>query len=343
MIKQRLDVFNEKYGTEQDKAKILKKCIAGILMAIVIMFITNQLPMILSIYFLWLSIATILYFISDYFFMKKENSHKNEAIKKIVHLVTGIIFHILFLPGLLLVALVDSFADITNTVYILKRNTSCFILEMTYHICFMFALFQATVLYAEDGVRLIFMYIFFIVGDKLFCSFFRWILIRGECRHYEKYRYRKEMDIISEYAFLGATTLSIVFGNSEFEKMFVPILLWYSIKLIITYSKEKKNAKLEVQYFNEILMMLQEVDEIFLETIEQEINMSNYIDLTKLNLYDKHNTKKSFFVFFSKRKISKAIESIKGISTKRYVLPLEKDKARDEIRLALNDIVKCIQ
>lgn len=342
MIKQKLNVFYEKYGTEQDKDKILKKCIAGIMMAIIIMFITNHLPMILSTYFLWLNIAMILYFISGYFFMKKENSHKNEEIKKIVHLVTSIIFHILFLPGLLLVALVDSFADITNTVYILKRNTSCFILEMTYHICFMFAIFQATVLYSEDDLRLIFMYMFFIVVDKLFCSFFRWLLIRGKCRHYEKYRYRNEMDIISEYAFLSATTLSIVFGSSQFEKVFVPILLWYSIKQIVTYSKEKKNAKLEVQYFNEIMTMLQEIDEIFLETSEQEIKMSNYIDLTKLNLYDKHNTKKSYLMFFSKRKISNAIESIKGISTKQYVLPREKDKARDEIRIVLNDIVRCI-
>lgn len=60
MIKQKLDDFYEKYGTEQDKEKILKKCIVGILMAIVIMFITNHLPKILSIYFLGLSIATIL-------------------------------------------------------------------------------------------------------------------------------------------------------------------------------------------------------------------------------------------------------------------------------------------
>ena len=106
--------------------------------------------------------------------------------------------------------LINFFADITNKIYVIKRNPGCSIVELLYHFSFGVALVQQTILYSDNIIVLLVTYTVFWVGDRVLCSFFRRIFIRGKNRYYERYQYQLEMDVVSEYIFLGVTTISFL-------------------------------------------------------------------------------------------------------------------------------------
>lgn len=90
------------------------------------------------------------------------------------------------IPVIVAFLIINFFADITNKIYILKRNPFCFIVETFYHFGFVIVLIQQTILYSEKFFTLLITYILFIAIDRMLCYLFRTIFITGKYKNYER-------------------------------------------------------------------------------------------------------------------------------------------------------------
>lgn len=333
----------DRYGTEENKKKLKKDIwMAIVLMAIVVVITRICLPDIIFGYFLCLAITMVINFICTYFFMKKENSNKYKKIKVIIFMISLGIFFLVMSPTLLVIGFVSWVARATDKVYLWERNISCFLMEISYHMVIVCVAISQTLKHSENVSLLFLVYFVTIIVGKTVSAFFRWIFIQDKYKHYERYRYKKELNDINEYMYLGAAALSIIFGGSEYENLFIPILLLYALKQITRYREERKNSNFEKKLLKELLSQLQELDEMYLEIIEGTFCVSNYVDESKVNYYRLYNAKKTTKMSFGRKRRENVYKLVENIAVKVYSLPEEKEQARNDLHNVLNSIVKCI-
>lgn len=344
MVRSVISNLMNQYGSEDDKMTRKNLFLTIVCLLFMYIFIFNTLPKFFVIYFSYVESSIIINAISTYFFRKRKNAEKFKIIKIISYIATLIITLILLLPAILIFVFVDFFADTTNTLYLLKKHPCCFVVEMVYHIGFGVAVIQQTILYAENFLMLLITYIIFLAGDVILCALFRLFFIHGKNKYYEKYRYQQEMDIISEYIFLGTTTISILYSASNYSYIFIPILLWYSLKQIKKYRKENKCSSIINTFLVDILLKLQEIDTLYLgSSINEDIVINEYIDESKrIKYYMEFNDKRKIYHFLSRKHVKVALKSIENLILKKYKIPKEKEQAHNDIEEVMNNIARCI-
>lgn len=262
-------------------------------------------------------------------------------IKKIFMCGSFIILGIVALPVLIVIFLLNCIAQNTDKIYLLIKNPMCFLVEILFHFMFIFVVVFQTLSKPNDILFLVLTYIIFFAFDKFFSMLFRKMFISGKNKYYERYRYKKEMDVLSEYLFLVASTLSILYSTTQYTNAFIPILLWYSIRRISNYRHEKKNANLKRQFLMNSFECLREIDEMFLDILYDNLKISDYLDCEKVKKYRMINSKSAVWNI-SKKRIEFALESLESLSKKRYMMPKEKEIAREEIEKVCGDIVRCL-
>jgi len=213
-----------------------------------------------------------------------------------------------------------------------------------YYVSFSVLLLQQTIVYSDKVMMLFFTYIVLLAGDRFLCKIFRLVLIRGENKYYERYQYQIEMDGVSEYIFLGVTTISILYSTTNYSYVFIPLLLWYSLIQIRKFCSEKKSQNVINAFLLETLKQLQELESIYLESmLIQEINVIEYIENVKrVKFYKEHNGKRRFCYYRSRKYSEIAFEKIENIGLQRYIIPNDKEMARAEIEAVMDSIVRCI-
>lgn len=248
---------------------------------------------------------------------------------------------VIALPVLIIFFLINCVAHNTDKIYLLIRNPMCFCVEIVYHVIFVLVVIGETVSKSDDILFLIVTYITFLAFDNIFSMIIRGVFIRGKNKYYERYRYKKEMDVISEYTFLLATTLSILYSTTQYTNAFIPILLWYSIKQLSNYRSEKKNENLKRKFLLDSFENLRELDEMFLDILEGNLLIADYLDCERINKYRKVNSNSKWWSG-SKKRIDSALESLEKLSKKKYKLPKENERAREEMHEVFGYIVKCL-
>lgn len=344
MIKKVITTLMKQYGSSEEKEA--KKLVVMIVLIFIFMnfFVISMLPKGIQGYLGCIEIAMIITFISQYFFRKSENAYKYKKTKVICYFFSLTILLVISLPIVFIAILIDFFADITNKIYVIKRNPYCAIVETVYHLSFGVILLQQTILYADNIMVLFVTYIVLLAGDRFLCWIFRLVLIRGKNKYYERYQYQMEMDVVSEYIFLGVTTISILYSATNYSYVFMPLLLWYSLKQIRKFCLEKKSQNVINEFLFQTLKQLQELECIYLESmLIEEINVIEYIEnVKKVKFYREYNSKRKFYHYCSCKRAEIALEKIENIGLQKYIIPKDKEMARAEIEAVMNCIVRCI-
>lgn len=329
-------------GEEKDEKKTLLWVVLFLL--ILWLFVIIKLPKVIQYYFGCVEISMLITFISRYFFRKKKNTHKFRKQKIICYFSSLSVSLIIFLPMIFIGMIINFIADITNKKYVIKRNPNCAIVELLYHFCLAVILVQQTILKSDKLIELFVTYTVFLVADRVFCFVVRRVFITGKNGYYERYRYRQEMDVASEYIFLGVTTISIIFSATNMAYVFMPLLLWYSLKQIRKLWIEKKSQNVINAFLLEILKQLQELQCIYLESIlVEEISVIEYMeDVKRVRFYREYNNKRNFYYFRSRKHAEMALEMIEKLSLKKYMIPKDKEVANADIEAVMNSIVRCM-
>jgi len=309
-VKTYLEKVLSTYGSREDKKILFINYVLSVVMVSVMTGVCQAVvPDLISSYIRGFGLILVGSLTCILFFQMKSNSDRFKKIKIGITFIVLFIMLIYALPVLIVVSVLYMFANITNKIYVLVRNPICFLVESGYHVIFGAVLIEQTVLNSDNILYLFIIYAVFLVGDKVLCGIFRWLFIRGENCYYERYRYKNEMNIIGEYVFLLVTTISILYSASEHSYVFMPILLWYSLKQIASYRSEKKNSYIKRKYLLEVLESLQEVNEVFLDVMEQEVAIADYVESKRARYYKEFVCREPFWVV-SKRQMKKTFESI---------------------------------
>ena len=344
MVKKIIEILMEQYGSVEEKEA--KKILASLVFISFFLYfiVRNIFPKVIQDYFDCVEIAMIITFVCQYFFRKSKNAYKYKKLKIICYFLALSISLVISLPIVILGILIDFLANITNKIYVLKRNPYCAIVEIVYHLAFGVVLLQQTILYANRITELFVTYILFLTGDRILCWLFRMILIRGKNKYYERYQYQLEMDVVSEYIFLGVTTISILYSATNYAYVFMPLLLWYSLKQIRKFCIEKKNQNVINVYLLETLKQLQELECIYLESkLIQDLNVNEYIENVKrVKFYREYNNKRKFYYYRSCKRVEIALGMIENIGSQKYLIPKDKEIAHADIEAVMNCIVRCI-
>lgn len=346
MIKNFVNTMLGTYGSvENEKAlRIEYSSIVLIFLAASTIF-SFSLPHFWIIYFRYISALFAANAVAIYFFKKKKNADKHKKLKIICCFSFLFIFFIMISPAIIAFLCIDYFADLTNKIFVLKKYPMCFLVETVYYTCFVITLSQQTYLNAQKPVLLTVTYIIFITFNKILCSSFRIIFIRGKNKYYNRYRYAQEMDVISEYLFLGVSTISILYSETNYSFVFIPVLLYYSLKQTKKYRKEKKNSHPINLFLLETMQQLQIINDIYLETsLHEELIMSEYIkDAKTIKYYIAFHEKRKFYHFLFQKRIQTALQAVQELLSKRYALPDCAQQAREDLEAAMNSIMKCIR
>lgn len=335
-----IQLFNT-YGTEEND-KMLRKNYSLIFLMLILsgVLINNILPE-LRIYFGLVELAMSFSLVCMYFFKKKKNAHRFKWVKVVCMYVSFAMLVVVALPMLILFFLLNCVAHNTDKIYVLKRNPMCFCVEIVFHMMLIWSVICQTLLKPNDILFLIVTYSIFFCFQKFFSMLIRGLLITGKNKDYERYRYKNEVNVISEYMFLIASTISILCSTTQYTNAFVPILLWYSIKQLSNYRNEKKNENLKRKFLLDSFESLRELEEVFLDILEEKLVIADYVDCERIGKYRKVNSKSKWWSF-SKKRIDYALEALETLSKKRYKLPKEKERAREEIQEVFGHIVKCL-
>lgn len=344
MIKKIITTLMNQYGRSEEKETKKLLVMVVLIFLFINFFVINILPKGIQGYLGCIEITMIITFISQYFFRKSNNAHKYKKLKVICYFFSLTILLVISLPIILIAILIDFFADVTNKIYVIKRNPYCAIVETIYHFSFGVILLQQTILYADNIMVLFATYVVLLAGDRFLCWIFRIVLIRGKNKYYERYQYQMEMDVVGEYIFLGVTTISILYSATNYSYVFMPLLLWYSLKQIRKFWLEKKCQNVINEFLLGSLKQLQELECIYLESmLTEEIKVIEYIEnVKKVKFYKEYNSKRKFYHYCSRKRAEIALEKIENIGLQKYIIPKDKEKARAEIEAVMNSIVRCV-
>lgn len=344
-IKELYNKLLESYGSVEDEKDLRNvSIIVSVVFWLVILISSQVLPQIIIKYFICVGFAMTLCFFTMYFFRRKKNSWRFKKVKIGFAVVTLIFMVIIMLPMLFVVLVGDIFAGTTNKVYILKRNIQCFFMETLCNVLFLVPIVDLTLERSNNLLALFITYLILIAILKIICKVVRLLFISGKHKHYEIYRYKQEMEIVSEYLFLFVTTISILYNSTDYADLFMPILLWYSLRQIRKYRKEKRYSTCVNAYLMEVLQKLQEIDEIYLESsVNEKIIVAECLgDEKKVVFFKSYNISTKHYHLLKWKQADCALSSIENLMKKEYNILSEKALAQDEIRSVMDDIVKCI-
>jgi len=110
----------KQYGSSEEKET--KKLLVVLIFLFMNFFIINILPKGIQDYLCCIEIIMIISFISQYFFRRSKNAHKYKKIKIICYFLSLTVVLVVLFPIILIAILIDIFADITNKIYVIKRN-----------------------------------------------------------------------------------------------------------------------------------------------------------------------------------------------------------------------------
>jgi len=333
----------EKMQGSENKGE-LKKIVIFVMFGMFTMLclISNNVPKWFFNYFAFVGMLIGIHCICAYFYRKKENSHRFSFGKKILFFASLLVAVIAAIPAFALVGIGYGIAIITKKEYVLKRNFLCFLVEVIYYSVFAVYLIEQTIMFSSDLMVLFVTYVITIVFEIIFRTGIRRVFIIGEYRFYERYKYKSEMDVVSEYVFLITTIFATFYSNSDSAIVFMPVLLWYSIKQIKKYKKERKNADFIRNYLVEILYELEEIYTIYLGTnTKDKFVMSKYLDVERIEYYRKFIEQKRFC--FRRKQKQETLANISELAKKIYNMPQKREQIKKEVIGTMNSIVRSLR
>lgn len=342
-VKRKIKELEKMQGSVENKNDLKKVVVLVALgIGVILLVIHGTVPKWFFCYVMTAGILIALHYFSIYFYRKKEKASKFIRAKSFFYFGSLSIMIIGLLPVLSLAGVGYCFSVLVRKEYVLRRNFLCFLVEVLYYVIFAICLVVQTLQFSSDLVDLFVVYVITIVFEIIFRAGIRRGFITGEYRFYERYKYKSEMDVVSEYVFLLTTVIATFYSASDYAVAFMPILLWYSFKQLKKYRRERKNADLTKMYLVAILNELEEIYTIFLETdIKDKFVMGKYLDAEKTGYYRNYIEKKRIYI--RKKRVYKTLTSIDELSKKIYNMPKKKELMRKEVLSTMNDIVRCLR
>lgn len=342
-VKRKIKELEKMQGSVENKND-LKKMVGFVVLGVVVMLsiIYSTVPKWFFCYVAFAGLLIVLHYFCIYFYRKKEKAFEFIRTKRFIYFGSLSIMLIGLLPVLVLAGIGYCVSVLIKKEYVLRRNFLCFLVEVLYYVIFAICLVVQTLQFSSNLVDLFVVYVITIVFEIIFRAGIRRVFITGDYRFYERYKYKSEMDVVSEYVFLLATVIATFYSDSDYAVAFMPILLWYSFKQLKKYRRERKNADLTKKYLVVVLNELEEIYTIYLETdIKDKFVMGKYLDAEKTGYYRNYIEQKKIYI--RKKRVHKTLISIDELSKKVYNMPKKKELLRKEVLSTMNDIVRCLQ